>query len=54
MKGMTKYDINEKKEDNTKTRKTEQRIRNDDMIRKEQEGGTDVKQTEFRIVHGMK
>ena len=24
MKGMTKYDINEKKEDNTKTRKTEQ------------------------------
>ena len=24
MKGMTKYDINERKEDNTKTRKTEQ------------------------------
>ena len=30
------------------------RIRNDDIIRKEQEGGTDVKQIEFRIVHGMK
>ena len=27
MKGMTKYDINEKKEDNTKTRKTEQEYR---------------------------
>ena len=24
MKGMTKYDVNEKKEDNTKTRETEQ------------------------------
>jgi len=33
MKGMTKYDINERKEDNTKTKKTEQEYGNIRRIR---------------------